>query len=403
MNWQSKEKVLHIQMLDEFVLSSDCCSISDSENRSRKVWSLLAYLVHFRGRVVSSTELIKLLWDEDSFSIKRGNALKAILHRARASLAELKEHFGQELILRQKEGYVWNPDIPCIVDVDQLLEACERGDAALQPEQRRAQYLRAVQLYKGTFLAKLSAEGWVLEAGAQYREEYSRALRELLLMLSQEEEHRLIVSICTKALELDPYDENLYFYLIKALVDMGKQPAAMECYEKMINLFFSEFGRKPSARLQALYRQIAKTSNAMETDLSLIKEQLREGSAHSGAFFCEYEFFKDIYRIQVRSLARSRAETYLGLLTAVDLHGDALPQQRLNFCMERLRKLIHQCLRRGDVFARYSPSQYIIMLPCANYANSCKVMERVIKRFQRENPNSPAILHYSVQPLEPEE
>ena len=93
----------------------------------------------------------------------------------------------------------------------------------------------------------------------------------------------------------------------------------------------------------------------------------------------------------------------VGLLTAVDLHGDALPQQRLNFCMERLRKLIHQCLRRGDVFARYSPSQYIIMLPCANYANSCKVMERVIKRFQRENPNSPAILHYSVQPLEPEE
>ena len=46
-------------------------------------------------------------------------------------------------------------------------------------------------------------------------------------------------------------------------------------------------------------------------------------------------------------------------------------------------------------------SQYILLLPQANYENSCKVCERIIKAFCRQYPHSPAQLHYSVQPLEP--
>jgi hypothetical protein len=48
-----------------------------------------------------------------------------------------------------------------------------------------------------------------------------------------------------------------------------------------------------------------------------------------------------------------------------------------------------------------SASQYILMLPQANYENSCKVCERVIKTFTRQYPHSPARLRYAVQPLEP--
>ena len=53
---------LHIQMLGEFTLSTDAQSISDRENRSHKVWMLLAYLIYHRQRVVSQEELIHLLW-----------------------------------------------------------------------------------------------------------------------------------------------------------------------------------------------------------------------------------------------------------------------------------------------------------------------------------------------------
>lgn len=58
-------------------------------------------------------------------------------------------------------------------------------------------------------------------------------------------------------------------------------------------------------------------------------------------------------------------------------------------------------LRQGDVAAQCSPSQLILMLPQANYENSCAVCQRVIKSFNRKYPHSPANIHYSVQAMEP--
>ena len=41
------------------------------------------------------------------------------------------------------------------------------------------------------------------------------------------------------------------------------------------------------------------------------------------------------------------------------------------------------------------------MLPQANYENSCKVCERIVRAFYRKYPHSPAVIQYTVQPLNP--
>ena len=69
--------------------------------------------------------------------------------------------------------------------------------------------------------------------------------------------------------------------------------------------------------------------------------------------------------------------------------------------MDNLLEQIRINLRRGDTVARCSASQYILMLPHANYENSCMVCERIIRAFCRQYPHSPAQLHYSVRPIEP--
>ena len=53
---------LSIKMFGEFSIQIGSQRISDSDNRSRKVWLLLAYLICRRGRTVSRKELISLLW-----------------------------------------------------------------------------------------------------------------------------------------------------------------------------------------------------------------------------------------------------------------------------------------------------------------------------------------------------
>ena len=69
--------------------------------------------------------------------------------------------------------------------------------------------------------------------------------------------------------------------------------------------------------------------------------------------------------------------------------------------MDNLKELIQKNLRRGDIAARCSVSQFILLLPQANYENSCMVCERIIKTFNRQYPHSPATLRSSVHPLEP--
>lgn len=133
----------------------------------------------------------------------------------------------------------------------------------------------------------------------------------------------------------------------------------------------------------------------------MVKEQLRESEGANGAFFCDYDFFKVIYHAEARAIARSGDAVHICLLSVTGQNGQELPKRSLDRCMENLREIIRSSLRRGDVAARCSVSQYILMLPQANYENSRMVCQRIIKAFCRQYPHSPARLYDSVQPLEP--
>ncbi|MEG0321965.1 MAG: diguanylate cyclase, partial [Oscillospiraceae bacterium] len=102
-----------------------------------------------------------------------------------------------------------------------------------------------------------------------------------------------------------------------------------------------------------------------------------------------------------RSISRSGMAVHIGLFSLASSSGCKLPKRSLDRCMDNLGELICQSLRRGDVAARCSVSQFILLLPQANFENSQKVLGRILKQFNRQYPHSPAVLSFSVQPLDP--
>ena len=100
-------------------------------------------------------------------------------------------------------------------------------------------------------------------------------------------------------------------------------------------------------------------------------------------------------------MVRSGNAVHIGLLTVTGEGGDELPRRSLDRAMANLRDQIQTNLRKGDIASQCSVSQFIMMLPRANYENSCMVCERVIKAFNRQYPHSPARIDYAVQALEP--
>ena len=55
---------LQVQMLGQFTLRYGDRTISDSDDRSRRVWSLLAYMLYNHGRSFAQEELIHLYWEQ---------------------------------------------------------------------------------------------------------------------------------------------------------------------------------------------------------------------------------------------------------------------------------------------------------------------------------------------------
>ena len=118
-----------------------------------------------------------------------------------------------------------------------------------------------------------------------------------------------------------------------------------------------------------------------------------------GAMVCEYDFFKILYRSEARSIARNGHSANICLLSVSGKDGEMLARRSLDTAMNNLQVLVQNNLRRGDVIARCSISQYIILLPQANYENSRMVADRLVSAFYRRYPHSPARLRYTVQPL----
>lgn len=396
----SQSSELQIKMLGGFSITCGEKSISRQDNRSKKPWLLLEYLVAYRNSEISQDDLIELLWPNEQ-SENPGNALKTLLHRVRAILNQLEYRDSHTMVVHRHGSYAWNTEMPFTVDVDEFERACQAGDAAQEEEQKLSRYLTALSLYQGDFLPELGMESWVLPISTYYHAMFLRAAHESVEILERRERYEEIVSICRSASLLDPYDEFLHYHLILALFHMGKQQAALDCYASVTDLYFTKFGVTPSKELTALYKEIIKSSRRMETDLTVIQEDLMEQDRAKGAFYCEYEFFKSIYHLEARAAGRTGQSICLCLLTVTDGHGNPPPLKQLNSCMEKLKMCIQTSLRRGDLFSRYSVAQYILMLPVSTLENAEGVIERILKNYRRENPRSSAYLIYRLQPLKP--
>lgn len=153
---------LQVRMLGGFSIRLGGKEINDSDNRSRKVWLLMAYMIYCRNRSISQEELADLLWGEEERSSNPINALKTMFHRVRSLLNQLDSAAGHSLIVRQEGTYAWNQEVPFSLDTDDFEALCRKGASEEDEEARLETDLQALALYGGDFLPKLSAEPWVV-------------------------------------------------------------------------------------------------------------------------------------------------------------------------------------------------------------------------------------------------
>ncbi|MCI2106466.1 MAG: hypothetical protein LKK00_07075 [Intestinimonas sp.] len=391
--------VVRVTFLGKFSLEANGTTLDDSLNRSLKLWSVLAYLILHQDRLVPQSEFIELFWPEENSS-NPVNALKTLLYRIRVMLAPL---FGpaSHPILAHRGAYGWNPALPCVLDIDQFERLCHAAAAqGLAPDRRIMLYRQALSLYAGDLLPKLSGYMWITTLSARYHAIYLAAVKSLAGLLDDAQYYNEMHDICSRASDLDPLDEDLHALVIRALIHMGRDSAALSRYENATDLLYRNLGVRPSEALRSLYTELMSTEKSLETDLGVIMGDLREAARPKGAFVCEYGFFKEAYRLEARRAVRSGNSVHICLITVSLPDGDIPPLDVLSITMDQLLAALTGSLRQGDVVSRYSGAQYVVMLPGASYEDSNMVMDRAMDAFYRQHRRSFLKLNVRIRELD---
>ena len=373
-----------------FSLSFEGLCLRDEENRSRKVWNFLGYLILNRSRELGVAEIYQMLWQDKEEENPYG-ALKTLVFRARRLLEEAGFP-AAAMILSSKGIYMWSPQWEVKVDAEEferLSELCLEEDFDM--EAGKAQWKEALSLYKGEFLPGAGELTWVKEKREHYGSLYKKLVRKVCLWLLETRQYKAAEEIADAGLGIYEYQEEFEGCKILALYYMGQVEAALSQYLLVKDQFYKERQITPSDKFKELYHLVSASHLEEPKAFEAITEELFEPETEQekeeeklpGAYECEYSVFKRLFWLERRAVARSGDSVYLCLLSIERPKGGKMKPDVLSRAAERLRMVIQSSLRASDIFARYSVSQYVVLIPAATYENCEAVMARVTQAFNK--------------------
>ena len=369
-------KKMKMQLFGSFMLEYEGQVLDEETLHSNKLTRLLVYILMNRESALTHQQLLEVLGNDDSQNPE--NVLKNLMYRMRKAMSELGD---EKFICTLAGAYKWNPDI--IVETDYeayeaLLDGLRR---TTDPESKKVICRNIIDSYKSNVSTKVSQETWMLPKTTWYQNGYLEAAHTLCELLKKEKEWAEIELISNKAMAVDAFDEDIHCWLLKSMHGQKKYDLAIAQYEKSKKTFYENMGIQSPEKLQEAFQKMLSDIGEDIKDVSKLLDEMRETERLKGAFICDYHIFRQIYRIEVRRIERSGLAEHMLLLT-IRKKAVRATDNTLSEGMEALELAIRCCLRAGDVASRYSPTQYVILLPMCSYESGTMVAERINKYFR---------------------
>ena len=329
--------------------------------------------------------------------------LKNLVYRVRTTFENAGIEDAKRLILCKRGIYRLNERIELWVDAEEFAAAAQLASTA-QGAERQAALQRAVALYAGDYLSGEIRQAWVTPVREKLHSQYALCALPLMEQADEATDWEPLLALSGHSIEIDPFDGDAAYYRLRALLGLDQQPKALEYYNQLQNLYYRERGEKLPERVRGLYFDIIRHMNNIEIDIAKIKQDISEKDKVHGAFVCEYEVFKEMYRVEARAAVRTGQKMFIALFTLADEDGAPPSGRSRNRAMSCLLRTLTQSLRKGDIVAQFSATQYVVMMATRTYENGMKVVGRVERRFRAECRGSTVRLTSTLQPIDtPEE
>ena len=209
---------------------------------SRKAIALLAYLAMRPDEPASRDHLAGLLWGGSDNDQARAN-----LRQALTQLRHLFREAGGDPIKTSGDGVMLSSD-GLSIDVQQLISTDSLPEGSCLGLDK--------EFLEGFSIAEPEFEQWLT---AQRESLRSRARRSHELCADEAIENRQIdraIDHLSRALNLDPLQEQLHRRLMELLSAQGRTDAAMGQYERCRSVLMQELGAGPDSQTKALFEKI---------------------------------------------------------------------------------------------------------------------------------------------------
>lgn len=376
-------KKIKLQLFGSFLLQDGDSVLGEDMLHSRKLMRLLVYILVNRDSVLTHQKLIEVFWEDDSRS--PGSALKNLMYRLRNILRVLGN---EQYICTLPGAYCWNSSIEVEIDYEyfEKLTMSLRGVDPEDREEGKKLCREIIDCYRGNITGTIAEEPWILPKVTWYRSLYMDTLKTLCEIYEEENNWYDLEMVCNQALTLDSLDEDIHCFLMRALVGQKKYDLAISHYEKVKKLFYENLGIRHLDRLHKVFCEMMSETGEYTADLSSILKELREQKKPEGAFFCDYQIFRLIYQMEARRVERLGVAEYVILLTVRRMGSfsrNVSTDEIVMAGVEKLEAIIREMLRTGDLAARYSPAQFILLLPACSYEASVSVAARIRESFRK--------------------
>jgi DNA-binding SARP family transcriptional activator len=403
------------------------------------VWNLFKYILSNRKKMLSTGELIDVVWGED-YCENPEKALQNLIYRLRQFLSvNIK---ADDLIISNQGCYKWNDKFPVWIDCDALVEYGETGKQLLtsSPYDARQCFEKVIDLYNGEFLSDIIYDIWVLPLRTMYKKRYTDYISSYLEVLDATRDFETVVRVCDNFFSHEFFDEKSNLYFLKALISLERKQEAQKHYDIMAEVMYRELGVHPSYKFADILKEVRESPAKSEIKevknitLELVNDMLWQDERTSGAFQCDKDTFMATSKVMLRNLERSGLSIMLVLATFSEVgkpdaeepkkpsnsnisfvtfkkpeppkekEKEKVPDNSIEMddAIEEARKKFVYAFRRGDIVCLWNSKQILIMLTNLTFEDAETAMERINKKIQTEILKENYTLNYKIIPLEHE-
>ena len=174
---------------------------------------------------------------------------------------------------------------------------------------------------------------------------------------------------------------------------------ALSFYRQIVDHYYSQYGIEVTPRIKEIYQFILDRMPSDPIDVSELENTLMKDEDADKTFYCDFDVFKNIYQVNLRSVRRSMKARVLVLLTLVDTSNE-LTNSSIQEESAILKQVISSSLRKNDIFSKFNVSQYSLIVASPHLEGAKKAVERIEERYQAKKKHQTMILQTELKTID---